>query len=234
MGVRRVVCALVALALALPSALAQDNPSPTGSFFQIFNGSVSGGSSGVTVTNGDLIAAVIDGQAFTSILDEAGEFNGLTVTRTTNDADPVRFEMRRGAARYALTIADDSDVQFQTPYNGSSNPLSAAFNAQTVRLFVGNQLSGPGAGGGGGDGDGDDVTAAGPDVDGDGVVTQDDAQLVMRFIIGMRRGIEDASSRDVNGDGFVNTDDVVEILRRIGETVSTGGEEGDDAGASAG
>lgn len=224
---------LATLVCALSSQAMAQTQSPTGTFFQIFNGTVSGGESGITVRSGDRIAAVLNSEAFTTTLDSAGEFQGLTLTSTMNEPDTIRFELRRGSARYALSANADVDTPFETPFEGSSNPLSAAFNAQTVDLFVGAQLSGPGAGGGG-DGDGDGVNSAGPDIDGDGVVTQDDAQLVMRFIIGARRDTENPETLDVNGDALINTDDVVEILRRMGETVATEGgegEEGDGEGA---
>lgn len=229
---RRAGRLLATLVCALSSQAMAQSQSPTGTFFQIFNGTVSGGESGITVQSGDRIAAVLNSEAFTTTLDSAGEFQGLTLTSTVNEPDPIRFELRRGSTRYALSANADVSTPFETPFEGSGNPLSAAFNAQTVDLFVGPQLSGPGAGGG--DGDGDGVSAAGPDIDGDGVVTQDDAQLVMRFIIGARRDTENPETLDVNGDALINTDDVVEILRRMGETVATEGgegEEGDGEGA---
>lgn len=97
-------------------------------------------------------------------------------------------------------------------------------------MHIGPAING-GGGGGDGDGDGDGDTAGGsPDVNGDGIVTLEDGQIVMRWIIGFRRDIEDGAALDVDSNGRVNTLDVTEIIRRMGETVEppAAGEEDDE------
>lgn len=199
-----VVC-LVALAGARP-AMAQE-------FFMIFNGRVSG-AGGVTVATGDRVTASIDGQSFTTQVNPSGVFEGLTIIRTANTNDPVTFSFRKGSTSYALVLAEGDTAPITVEYAGFNNPLAAAFSPTTVNGFIGPQTSGGGGDGGGGP-PGNDGDSA--DVDGDGVITTNDAKLVLRFIVGMRRGVTDAAVFDVTGDGRINTDDVVAILRREGE-----------------
>lgn len=204
----RLAVPLIALMLFATPALGQE-------FFMIFNGRVSGANN-ITAAAGDRVVALIDGQTFSAQTDAAGLFQGLTVIRTSNNPDPVRFELRKGSTRYSLVLAAGDTSPLTVPYEGSPNPLGAAFSPTTVNAFVGPRATGSGTdGGGGGDGDGADGDSA--DVDGDGMITVNDARLVLRFIVGDRRGVTDAARFDVNGDGIVNTDDVVVILRREGE-----------------
>lgn len=205
-------------ALLVPStgALAQT------SFFQIFNGRVNS-SETVNVRNNDRVVVRFDGQTAQTTVDSAGEFQGLTITRSVNNETDLRFEFQRGNARYALVSSPGSTEQLVLQFSGSNNPLSAALNAQTLTLFIGQRLDS------GGDGDGDGETPDGDpaDVNRDGVIDVKDAQMVMRHIIGLRGQVSDPAVLDVNGDGRINTDDVVIILRRHGEKVevpSGGGE----------
>lgn len=57
-------------------------------------------------------------------------------------------------------------------------------------------------------------SGASRDVNGDGRINKRDAAIVMRILVGARRGVSeaDAMRADVNGDGVVNTRDVVAIL----------------------
>lgn len=204
----RVLAAVVAMLVATPASIAQSD------FFMVFNGRVSGANN-ISAGPTDRVAAIIDGQTFTAQTDAAGAFQGLTIIRSSNNADPVRFEFRKGSTRYALVLAAGDTAAITVPFEGSPNPLGAALSPTTVNGFIGPVQSGNGGSGGDGDGDGPDGDTA--DVDGDGFITVNDARLVLRFIVGDRRGVTDAARLDVNGDGRVNTDDVVAILRREGE-----------------
>lgn len=201
------VLALVAAAVAAPASFAQTD------FFMVINGRVSGANN-INAGPTDRVVAVVGGQNFSAQTDAAGLFQGLTIIRPNNNADPVRFEFRKGSTRYALVLADGDTAAITIPFEGSPNPLGAALSPTTVNGFIGPRLTG-GSDGGGGGGDGPDGDPA--DIDGDGMITVNDARLVLRFIVGDRRGVTDASRFDVNGDGRVNTDDVVAILRREGE-----------------
>lgn len=218
--VARFVAPLLAmLAFASPS-LAQTE------FFMIFNGRVSGTDS-ISAAAGDRVTALIDGQSYSAQTDAAGQFQGLTVIRSSNNPDPVRFEFRKGSTRYNLVLAAGDTAAITVPYEGQPNPLGAAFSPTTVNGFIGPRTSG--GSGDGGDGDGDGPDGDGADVDGDGTITVNDARLVLRFIVGDRQGVSDASRFDVNSDGLVNTDDVVAILRREGEdAIIPPAEEGED------
>jgi hypothetical protein len=202
-----ILVALVSLACA-PGALAQE-------FFMIFQGRVAA-SGDIAPASGDTVIATVGGQNFSGQVDPTGRFQGLTVIRTSNNPDPVTFRFRKGSTTYALVLAEGDTNPISVQYSGSSNPLGAAFNPTTVNGIIGPRISGggsntPGDGGSGGN-EGDAA-----DVDGDGLITTNDARLVLRFIIGMRQGVTDASVFDVTGDGVINTNDVVAILRREGE-----------------
>ncbi len=199
------VIGLLALAGARP-AMAQE-------FFMIFNGRVSA-SGGVTVATGDRVVATVDGQSFVAQVNPSGVFEGLTIIRSSNAPTPVSFAFRKGDSTYALVLAEGDTTAITVEYAGFNNPLAAAFSPTTVNGFIGPRTSG-GGGNGGGDPNGNDGDSA--DVDGDGLITTNDAKLVLRFIVGMRQGVTDAAVFDVTGDGRINTDDVVAILRREGE-----------------
>lgn len=222
--------ALAAVLGAAPLALAQTGGggAPV-TFFMIINGRVNG-TEAISPRTGDRVAAIIDGGGtIEDQIDNAGEWEGLTITQGTNQASEIKFEFRRGSARYLLVPAAGATDQFTTTFAGSTNPLSAAFNAQNLTMHIGPAING-GGGDGDGDGDGDGSGEGGsPDVNGDGIVTLEDGQIVMRWIIGFRRDIENGSSLDVTADGRINTEDVTEILRRMGETVEppAAGEEED-------
>lgn len=185
-------------------------------FFQIFNGRVSS-RTGAAVRAGDQVVAVVGGETFTSSVDVAGEFQGLTIIRSSNDSSPIVFEIRRGSSRFAYVRTESDTEAITVAFSGSNNPLSAAFGAQTLTGFIGPALSGNGGNGGTG---GDDNRDRG-DVDQDGLITVEDARLVLRFIVGNRAEGDVAANFDVNRDGRVTTDDVIAILRRNGETATT-------------
>lgn len=189
-----------------------NNPPPQ-QFFQIFNGRVSSRAS-AQVRAGDMVVAVVGGQTFSSSVDAAGEFQGLTIIRSSNDAATITFEIRRGSSRFAFVRSETDTAPITVPFSGSNNPLSAAFSAQTLTGFIGPSLSGNGGNGGNGGGDTNRDRA---DVDGDGMITIEDARLVLRFIVGNRDDGVDATRLDVNNDRRVTTDDVILILRRNGE-----------------
>ncbi len=218
------VCISLAAALGVPAALSpanarQQTPPQASTFIQIFNGSVA-----ATPTTapraGDVVAAVVGGQSFTTTLNASLQFQSLTLTRTSNDAANITFELRRGSQRWALVRTATATDQISVPFNGSTNPLSAAFAAQTINAFVGPSLSGDPPGGGGGGGGSNTGDPA--DIDGDGQITIDDAMIVMRYIVGDRAGVRNPVALDVNGDGRINSDDVIAIMRRIGEPARTG------------
>lgn len=221
------VLALAAILVGSPAAIAQTAPV---TFFMIINGRVNGNES-ISPRTGDRVAAIIEGGGtIEDQIDNAGEWEGLTLTQGNNEASEITFEFRRGSARYLLVPAAGATDQFTTTFAGSTNPLSAAFNAQNLTMHIGPAING-GGGGGDGDGDGDGDAAGGsPDVNGDGIVTLEDGQIVMRWIIGFRRDIEDGAALDVDANGRVNTLDVTEIIRRMGETVEppAAGEEDDE------
>ncbi|TVQ59602.1 MAG: hypothetical protein EA379_10490 [Phycisphaerales bacterium] len=215
----------VVLCVSAPAAMAQNT------FFQIFNGRINS-SEAVSVRNGDRVVVRVQGSgSFTAIVDAAGEFSGLTITRDVNEEVPMTFEFRRGGTTYALVPSPGATDQLVIEFTGFNNPLSAAFNAQTITAFVGPRLSG-----GGGDPTDPDGPAGDPaDVDRDGRITVNDALLVMRYITGNRDGTIDPARLDVTGDGRITTDDVVAILRRVGEVVEVpDDDDGDGEGAPAG
>lgn len=193
--------------LGAPGALAQQQ------FFMIINGRVSANNS-VTPATGDRVIAAVGGQTYTAQINPTGAFEGLSIVRTVNTADPITFSFRKGDTTYALVLAAEDTQPITVEYSGFNNPLSAAFSPTTVNGFVGPRISGGGGDGGEQPGGNDGDSA---DVDGDGLITVNDAKLVLRFIIGMREGVTDASVFDVSGDGIINTNDVVAILRREGE-----------------
>ncbi len=220
------VAALAAL-LAAPAALAQTGGggAPV-TFFMIINGRVNG-TAAISPRAGDRVAAIVEGgDTVEDLIESDGTWESLTIARTTNDTATVRFEFRRGSGRYMLVPSAGATDQATVQFLGNSNPLSAAFNAQNLTLHIGPVISG--GGGGDGDGTGGDGEGSGgsPDVNGDGLVTIDDARLVMRWVIGFRRDLE-GSTLDVNADNRINTQDVTEILRRMGEAVETAAPETD-------
>ena len=199
------VLALVAAAVAEPAWFAQTD------FFMVINGRVSGFN--------NISAGPTDRWSRSWVGRTLGAdrrrrlFQGLTIIRPTTT--PTRSASSSARARpAALVLADGDTAAITIPFEGSPNPLGAALSPTTVNGFIGPRLTG-GSDGGGGGGDGADGDPA--DIDGDGMITVNDARLVLRFIVGDRRGVTDASRFDVNGDGRVNTDDVVAILRREGE-----------------
>ncbi|MBL0921326.1 MAG: hypothetical protein IBJ10_04260 [Phycisphaerales bacterium] len=218
----RAILAFVVFLGAAPAALAQTGGAPV-TFFMIINGRVTGNAS-FSPRVGDRVAAVIEGGGTVEDqVDATGEWEGLTITRSTNDQAVIKFEYRRGSSRWLLVPAAGATDQATTTFAGNTNPLSAAFNAQNQSLHIGPAITG-GNGNGDGDGDGGGSQGGSPDVDGDGVVTMEDARLVMRWIIGFRRDLE-GQALDVTADGRVNTQDVTEILRRMGETVEPGADD---------
>ena len=226
---RRTTASLLTFAFAMlclaPAASAQTT------FFQMFNGRINS-SETVSVRNGDRVVVRLAGGGgnFTAVVDSAGEFNGLTITRESNEEVDMTFELRKGSTVYALVPSPGATDQIKLQFNGFNNPLSAAFNAQTITAFVGPRLSG-------GTGDPNDPNAPRgdpADVNGDGRITKEDARIVMSYIIGRRDNVSDASLLDVNGDGRITTDDVVEILRRVGEVVETPDDGGDGGEAASG
>jgi hypothetical protein len=208
--VRSCHLALVALVglLALfgaPNAAAQE-------FFMIINGRVNANGD-LTPVAGDRVVATVGGQSFSTQVNPTGAYEGLSIVRTVNTNDPITFSFRKGNTTYALVLAAEDTQAITEPYAGFNNPLSAAFSPTTVNGFIGPRISG--GGGDPTDPGGNDGDSA--DVDGDGLITTNDAKLVLRFIVGMRQGVTDASVFDVTGDGVINTNDVVAILRREGE-----------------
>ncbi len=209
----RSICAALTIVIGM-LALAGARPAVAQEFFMIFNGRVNS-SGGVTVANGDRVVATVDGQSFVGQVNPSGMFEGLTVIRSSNTTAPVSFSYRKGDSTYAIVLAEGDTTPITVEYAGFNNPLAAAFSPTTVNGFIGPRTSGGGGNGGGGDPDGNDGDSA--DVDGDGLITTNDAKLVLRYIVGMRTATTDASVFDVTGDGRINTDDVVAILRREGE-----------------
>ena len=57
------------------------------------------------------------------------------------------------------------------------------------------------------------------DVDDNGVVSKEDAELIYSFICGTADSTITVNKVDVNGDGKVNTADVVEVYLKLGETI---------------
>ncbi|MGD9693417.1 MAG: dockerin type I domain-containing protein [Phycisphaerales bacterium] len=211
----------VALGVAASGAWAQE----VQQYFQIFKGRVQSRAA-APVRAGDQVVAVVGGETFTASVDAGGEFSSLTIVRSSNAATQITFEVRRGSARFAYVLSETDTAPITLAFSGSNNPLSAAFNAQTLTGFIGPSLGSGGGNGGNGNGDGDDEDRDRGDVDGDGMITIEDARMVMRFIVGNRDGV-DVQRLDVNGDLRVTTDDVILILRRNGEAavVPGGGEE---------
>jgi len=204
--------------LALVGAIALlASPATAQEFFMIFNGRVNGTDGGLSPGAGDRIIATIDGQSASVQVSPSGLFEGLTVIRSVNTPDPVTFTFRKGSTTYALVLAAQDTTPISVEYAGFNNPLAAAFSPTTVNGFIGPRVSGGGDGNGNGNGNGDGNDGDTADVDGDGVITVYDARLVLRFIVGMRQGVTDASRYDVTSDGIINTDDVIAILRREGE-----------------
>lgn len=216
------VLALVVAALAIVSPDAGAQLAPT--FFQIYNGRIQATSQG-SPQDGDTIVAIFEGGTASTSIDSSGAFQGLTLTRSQNNEVPVRFEVRRGGTRFTVVSSDGATTPLTTTFIGSSNPLSAAFGAQTINGFMGPSSGG----GGGGDGDGAGSGGGSPDVNGDGIVDMEDSRAVLRYIIGFQRDtVDDPSSLDVNADDRITTDDVIEIMRRMGETIEAPAEGGDD------
>lgn len=229
----RSIHARCALLVAMLCAIFAATPAAAQEFFMIINGRVSG-VDGLNAVAGDRVIASIDNQTFSAQVNASGFFEGLTIIRTVNTADPITFSFRKGSTTYAFVLAEGDTTPISEPYAGFNNPLSAAFSPTTVNGFIGPRISGGGGDGGDGPPAGNDGDSA--DVDGDGVITTNDARLVLRFIVGMRQGVTDATVFDVTGDGVINTNDVVAILRREGEEAvqpSTGGE-GEEGGGGEG
>lgn len=208
-------CHLALVALVGLLALYGASNAAAQEFFMIINGRVNANGD-LAPAAGDRVIATVGGQSFSAQVNPTGAYEGLTIVRTVNTNDPITFSFRKGSTTYALVLAAGDTQPITEPYVGFNNPLSAAFSPTTINGFIGPRISG-----GGGDGDpnnppgGNDGDSA--DVDGDGVITTNDAKLVLRFIVGMRQGVTDASVFDVTGDGVINTNDVVAILRREGE-----------------
>lgn len=181
-------------------------------FFMIINGRVNANGD-LTPVAGDRVVATVGGQSFSAQVNPTGAYEGLSIVRSVNTNDPITFSFRKGNTTYALVLAAGDTQAITEPYAGFNNPLSAAFSPTTINGFIGPRISG--GGGDPTDPGGNDGDSA--DVDGDGVITTNDAKLVLRFIVGMREGVTDASVFDVDGDGVINTNDVVAILRREGE-----------------
>lgn len=214
---------IVLALLGATPALAQE-------FFMIVNGRVTG-ADGINAATGDRVIASIDGQTVSAQLDASGQFEGLTIIRSVNTADTITFSFRKGSTTYALVLAEGDTQSITEPYAGFNNPLSAAFSPTTINGVIGPRISG-----GGGDGNpqpgGNESDRA--DVDGDGLITTNDARLVLRFIVGMREGVTDAAVFDVNSDGVINTNDVIAILRREGEEALMPPSEGEEGGEGEG
>lgn len=181
-------------------------------FFMIINGRVNANGD-LTPVAGDRVVATVGGQSFSAQVNPTGAYEGLSIVRSVNTNDPITFSFRKGNTTYALVLAAGDTQAITEPYAGFNNPLSAAFSPTTINGFIGPRISG--GGGDPTDPGGNDGDSA--DVDGDGVITTNDAKLVLRFIVGMREGVTDAAVFDVTGDGVINTNDVVAILRREGE-----------------
>ncbi len=205
---------LVALALIAATAWLSGPAfaQATQQFFMVLNGRVSAGN-GVSAREGDQFIARMNGQSFTVAVNASGQFQGLSLSKLGNDPSPITFQLRQGGAIYTLVLTAGETTPHSIPFAGSNNPLSAAFNAQTVNTFVGPRAGGstpdpePGAGD-----DGDPR-----DVDRNGMIELNDAQLVMEFVVGFRDSTLVPARFDANSDGRINTDDVVAILRHVGE-----------------
>lgn len=181
-------------------------------FFMVLKGRVTA-SSTVSPRDGDQFIARMNGQSFTTTLNGAGEFQGLSISKVGSDPAPITFQMRQRGATYTVVGGVGSTTELSLPFNGYNNPLSAAFNAQTVNSFVG-----PRVGGGGTDPPTGGGTQGDPrDVDRNGMIELIDAQLVMEFVVGFRDSTLIPARFDANSDGRINTDDVVAILRNVGE-----------------
>jgi hypothetical protein len=205
-------CHLALVALVGLLALFGATNAAAQEFFMIINGRVNANGD-LTPVAGDRVVATVGGQSFSAQVNPTGAYEGLSIVRTVNTSDPITFSFRKGNTTYALVLAAGDTQAITEPYAGFNNPLSAAFSPTTVNGFIGPRISG--GGGDPTDPGGNDGDSA--DVDGDGLITTNDAKLVLRFIVGMRQGVTDASVFDVTGDGVINTDDVIAILRREGE-----------------
>jgi hypothetical protein len=205
-------CHLALVALVGLLALFGASNAAAQEFFMIINGRVNANGD-LTPVAGDRVVATVGGQSFSAQVNPTGAYEGLSIVRTVNTNDPITFSFRKGNTTYALVLAAGDTQPITEPYAGFNNPLSAAFSPTTVNGFIGPRISG--GGGDPTDPGGNDGDSA--DVDGDGLITTNDAKLVLRFIVGMRQGVTDASVFDVNGDRVINTDDVIAILRREGE-----------------
>lgn len=198
---------LAAQAWLAGPALAQ----ATQQFFMVLNGRVSA-AGGVSAREGDLFVARMSGQTFTTAVNSTGQFQGLSLSKVGNDPAPITFQLRQGGSTYTLVAAAGDTTPLSVPFSGSNNPLSAAFNAQTVNSFIGPRVGGttpdpdPGA-----------VDGDPRDVDQNGLIELHDATLVMEFVVGFRDSTLVPARFDANSDGRINTDDVVTILRHVGE-----------------
>ncbi|TVQ31701.1 MAG: hypothetical protein EA376_08540 [Phycisphaeraceae bacterium] len=183
---------------------------------------------------GDQLAAFFDDEiiglyAFTSDQDDPRSFRirlfgndpETEATEGPNVGQAVSFRFFR-----SLT---NTVINAQVIEPGSGQPFNFTFQGSEVPPFDFPDLpidlvpqrnfnmrlgaaSGNGGNGGGGGGDGPNY-----DVNGDGRVTREDAALVIRIMVGARRGLsEDVIRRaDVNGDGTVDSKDVIAIYRHI-------------------
>lgn len=204
---RLMLAAALALLASASTTLAQTT------FFMAFNGRVSAGG-GVTPRAGDMVIVRTTGGTAQASLDASGQYTGVVLSKGNNDATPVFFDLRQGAVTYNLVLAAGDTTPHSVPYLGANNPLSAAFNALTVNVFVGPRASG------GNEPPGEEPEVDPLDVDGNGIIELADAQIVMRFIVGDREGVNDVEAMDSSGDGRISTDDVVLILRNLGQPSS--------------
>lgn len=77
--------------------------------------------------------------------------------------------------------------------------------------------------GNGGDGNGD--SRAKYDVDGNGKIDEADAAMVLRMVIGAKRGLSDdeVEAADVNGDDKVDTNDAIAVMQNRGRVAAAAG-----------
>lgn len=217
--------AVVSALLGAQGALAQftaPSPSPVR---ERLNGVLNSASGAPAPEAGDQLAVfaaerLIGLHTFTSGQSNNRSFSMLVFG---DNPDTQAVEGPASGARMAFRFYDSSTNETRTDV-GARNPqgesLNLTFQGELVIELPGvpldltptrevNALLGV-TGGGGGGGSGINY-----DVDGDGAVTKRDAALVLRIVLGARRGVAaDVIGRaDVNGDGAVTTDDAIEVLR---------------------
>lgn len=199
----RLVVAFLAVAVLTGRAGAQELPSN----LQIV-GSITGSSAGVEPAEGDQVLVVAEGKVHGSgtVIDTSGNyFIEMSKTQAFNGT-VLTMRIRKSSGAYQLEFGPDN----QFSYNGGF-PFPAR---TTINATIGSKISGSDSGGGDGDGrNGGGVIDDGFDVNGDGIFSQADIDLIKTVIV---QGDNDPAA-DIDKNGIVNTRDAILAIRALVE-----------------